>query len=98
MNRFITVVCEANLSKKLCDSTYSFVGLKEEVEATLIFKALNTSLSELGLGYVASGKKPLPNYYNILYSYYVMMGNYRSGNFYYFSVLFLLLFYYFYYS
>jgi nuclear pore complex protein Nup160 len=65
VRHLVAVLCEDDEVDKLC--AYAFLDLQTEVEQTLQFKARNTD--------VFSG----PNYYRIMYSYYVMRGDYRSG-------------------
>lgn len=81
---FVSVLCESGRASSLCSSQFPFVGLQEEVEKTLEFKARNSDIGECVRKSTSSSDedgtgKFVPNYYQILYSYSIFKGNYRSG-------------------
>jgi hypothetical protein len=58
-------MCESNEVGRL--NQLGFVGMQKEVEGLLSYKARN------------SDPLRVPNYYNVLYSWYISRGDYRSG-------------------
>lgn len=65
LGQLISVMCEANEVGRL--NQLSFIGLQKEVENLLSYKARN------------SDPLRFPNYYKVLYSWYISRGDYRSG-------------------
>jgi hypothetical protein len=65
LRRLVTVLCDRNDVTTLC--AFPFIGLEEEIEATLEFKARNSHVSSQA------------NYYKILYSFYLSRMNFRKG-------------------
>jgi nuclear pore complex protein Nup160 len=60
-------MCECNEIGRL--NAMSFVGLQQDVEHILGFKARN------------SDPLRFPNYYKVLYSWHISRGDYRSGQY-----------------
>lgn len=71
LHRFVTVAATNGELNLLC-SRFPFVGLQEEVERTLQFKAKS------GPVYVP-GHNMETNYYGVLWGYFVFRGDYRNG-------------------
>ncbi|ORX89184.1 hypothetical protein K493DRAFT_318887 [Basidiobolus meristosporus CBS 931.73] len=65
LRHLLTVMCENNQTDRLC--RFSFVGLQQEVEQTLLLKARHADILST------------PNYYKILYVYHVFRGDYRNA-------------------
>ncbi|KAK9767716.1 hypothetical protein K7432_002282 [Basidiobolus ranarum] len=65
LRHLLTVMCENNQADRLC--RFSFVGLQQEVEQTLLLKARHGDVLAT------------PNYYKILYVYHVFRGDYRNA-------------------
>ena len=65
LGQLISVMCEANEIGRL--NSLGFIGFQKDVEATLAFKARNSDLRS--------------NYYNVLYSWQISRGDYRSGEY-----------------
>lgn len=65
MRRLITVLCEEGEFNKLC--SLPFNNLQLELENNLEFKARNSPIDSK------------PNYYKVLYSYFVFKANFRKG-------------------
>jgi len=63
--QLISAMCECNEVGRL--NSLSFIGLQQDVEDILAFKARN------------SDPLRFPNYYKVLYSWHISRGNYRSG-------------------
>ncbi|KAI9202807.1 uncharacterized protein BJ171DRAFT_512078 [Polychytrium aggregatum] len=77
LERFVTKLCEHGEIEALC-TKYSFSGLGTDVERFLKFKASTQVLGpDRRSDAVNSGE--VPNYYRILYSYYVFRGDFRSA-------------------
>lgn len=64
--KLVDAMCEENLSKKLCE--YSFLGLSDELDSILHFRAQN--MIDI---------RANPCYYKILYSWRIKQGNFRGG-------------------
>ena len=71
VRRFVGELCEAGQHERLCQ--FPFIGLHDEVERTLVFKARNCPV-------VADvDTDGSPDYAKILYGYHVYRGNYRKA-------------------
>jgi len=65
LRQFVTALSEEGDFNRLCSLPFS--NLQLELENTLEFKARNSPIPSQ------------PNYYKVLYSYFVFKGNYRKG-------------------
>ncbi|EMR08246.1 hypothetical protein PNEG_03413 [Pneumocystis murina B123] len=64
--KLVDAMCEENLSKKLCE--YSFLGLSDELDSILHFRAQNMI-----------DVRANPCYHKILYSWRIKQGNFRGA-------------------
>jgi len=65
LREFVTALCEEGEFGRLC--SLPFASLQLDVETALEFKARNSEVDHV------------PNYYKLLYSYFVFKGNYRKA-------------------
>jgi nuclear pore complex protein Nup160 len=65
LRRFLVVMCENKELKTML--TFPFIGLVDQVHNVLLTKARRSDVTEL------------PNYYDILYAFHTLRGNYRQA-------------------
>jgi hypothetical protein len=78
LRQFVTSLCQAGDFDGLV-RRFPFVGMKQDVEDTLLFKARTESVANVIMGRNGESGTRGVNYYKVIYSLYIYWNDFRSG-------------------